>query len=144
MNIPARQLGIFRLGCWTALLAALVHLAAHVFWVNDLSPHAAAGLGLLPPDYVIRVPGLRQPAYRGVVDGLSLSLPMLLATIGAAGFAVARHGDANAGLIRGVAGAYAIGVTAVLVTSIVLFFSVQTFAIALPALCFALAAVPES
>lgn len=143
MTIPSRQLGLFRIGCWTAWLAAIVHVVAHVLASPDLSPHAAAGLSLLPPDYVLRVPGLRQPTHQGVVAGLSLSLPLLLASIGAAGFAVVRHGNASASLIRAVAGAYAIGVAAVLVTSIVLFFSVQTFVIALPALCFALAAVPE-
>src|SRR5690606_35938585 len=30
VTIPSRQLGLFRLGCWTAWLAAIVHAVAHV------------------------------------------------------------------------------------------------------------------
>jgi len=144
MTLPLRQQWLFQLGCWTAFAAAALHVAAHVFSMSDLSPHALAGMSLLAPDYVFSLPGLRQPTYLTVVDGLSLSLPLLLATIGAAGLAVARHGNDDARLMRSVAGVFGIGLAALLVTSVALFFSALTFALALPALCFGLACVPES
>jgi hypothetical protein len=144
VTLPPRQQWFFQLGCWAAFTAAGVHIVAHVFGTPDLSPHATVGMSMLAPDYVFAVPGPQQPTYRSVVDGLSLSLPLLLATIGAAGLAVSRHGNNDARLVRSVAGAFGIGLAALLVTSVVLFFSVLTFALALPALCFGLACVPET
>lgn len=143
MSLPPRQAGLFHLGCWCCFGAAFVHALAHVAGGHELSPHALAGLSLLPPDFVIAVPGSRQPSYRGIVEGLSLSLPVLLATVGGAGLAVARHGRGDAALVRAVAGAFALGTTAVLLLSGIFFFSLVTFVLALPAMCFALAAVRE-
>jgi len=144
VTLPPRQQWFFQLGCWAAFAAAGVHVAAHVFGLSDLSPHASVGMSMLAPDYVFAVPGPRQPTYRSVVDGLSLSLPLLLATIGAAGLAVSRHGNNDVRLMRSVSAVFAIGLAALLVTSVALFFSALTFALALPAMCFGLACVPES
>lgn len=141
--MPARQVWLFQLGCWVAVAAAALHVAVHVMVGGDLSPHAEAGMSMLSPDYVVRVPGLRQPTYRGVVDALSLSHALLLATIGAGGLAVARHGQFNPKLLRAVAGAFAIGTGMALITSAVLSFSLETFVLAIVAICFGLAAVPE-
>lgn len=143
MTIPPRQAWLFRLGCWTTFAVALVHVAAHVVVGPELSPHAAAGMSMLQPEYVFPVGGLRQPTYGSVVDGLSLALPLLMGTMGAAGLSVLRHGRDDAKLVRGIAGAFAVGTTSVLVVSVLLFFSVVTFVLALAAMCFGLAAVPE-
>lgn len=141
--MPARQVWLFQVGCWTAFAAAGLHIVAHVIGGEVASPHAAAGLGMLTPDYVVLVPGLRQPTYLGVVNALSLSQALLLATIGGAGLAVVRHGRGNPKLLRGVAGAFATGIGMALVTSVLLSFSLQTFALAVVAICFGLSAVPE-
>jgi hypothetical protein len=141
--MPARQVWLFQLGCWVAFGVAGLHLVAHVMGGQGAPPHAVAGLRMLPPDYVVSVPGLRQPTYLGVVDALSLTYALLLATVGAAGLAVVRHGKDNSRLLRSVAGVFAIGVSVALVTSIVLSFSLQTFVLAIVAICFGLSAVPE-
>lgn len=143
MTTPPRQIWLFQFGCWSAVGAAVLHLAAYLAIPADLSGHAADALAQMTPPHVFRVPGLRQPVFTGILDGFSLAWPVLLASIGAAGMAVARHGRDNAKLLRGVAGAFALGTGALLVLSVVRFFSLQTFAIAIVALCFALAAVPE-
>ena len=77
---------------------------------------------MMAPDYVILVPGLRQPTYLSIVDALSLSYAILLATIGAGGLAVVRHGRYEPTLLRSVAGALAVGTGLVLVVSVALSF----------------------
>lgn len=141
--MPLRQVWLFRVACWSAVGAAVLHLAAHVLVPADLPAHAAAALAQTPAPHVFRVPGLLQPSFSDFVGGLSLSLSALLASIGGAGLAVAKHGGGDPKLMRGVAGAFALGMGALLVLSIAQFFGLQTFAIAVAALCFALAAVPE-
>jgi hypothetical protein len=141
--MPARQVWLFQLGCWAAFAVAVVHVAVHVATGGDLSPHASAGMSMLPPDYVVPVPGLRQPTYLSVVDALSLSYALLFATVGAAGFAVVRHGQFNSRLLRAVAGVFATGAGMALIVSVALSFSLQTFVLAIVAICFGLAAVPE-
>lgn len=143
MTTPLRQVWLFRVGCWSAVGAAVLHLAAHLLVPPDLPAHAAVALAQTPAPHVFRVPGLLQPSFADVVSGLSLALPLLLASIGGAGLAVVRHGGHEPRLMRGVAGSFALGAGALLVVSIALFFGLQTFAIAIVALCFALAAVPE-
>lgn len=143
MTMSARQVWLFQVGCWVAFAAAGLHLVAHVVGGQEATPHAEAGLRMLSPDYVVLVPGLRQPTYLGVVDALSLNYALLFATIGAGGLAVVRHGQNNPALLRGVAGTFAIGTVMALVTSVVLSFSLQTFVLAIVAICFGLAAVPE-
>jgi hypothetical protein len=143
MTMPARQVGLFQLGCWVAIAVAALHAAVHVAVGTDLSPHAQAGMSMLSPAYVIQVPGLRQPTYLGVVSALSLSYALLFATIGAAGLAVVRHGQHQPKLLRAVAGAFATGTALALVVSVVLSFSLQTFVLAVVPMCFGLAAVPE-
>jgi hypothetical protein len=141
--MPARQVGLFQLGCWVALAFAAFHAGVHVMGQTELSPHAQAGMSMLSPAYVIQVPGLRQPTYLGVVNALSLTYALLFATIGAAGLAVIRHGQYQPRLLRAVAGAFATGTGLALVVSVVLSFSLQTFVLAVIPVCFGLAAVPE-
>ena len=143
MTMPARQVWLFQLGCWVAFVVAGLQVLAHVVGGQEASPHAEAGLRMLSPDYVVLVPGLRQPTFLGIVDALSLNYALLLATIGAAGLAVVRHGQGNSKLLRSVAGAFAIGTGMALVTSVALSFSLQTFVLAIVAICFGLSAVPE-
>lgn len=143
MNTPPRQMWVFRLGCWAAFVASAVHVSAHVFGAGGISPHAATALAAAPAPYVFSVPGLLRPSFLAMVDGFSLAWPVLLAAMGAAGLAVARHGDGNASLLRSVAGSFALGTGALLVLSVMQFFGLQSFAIAVVAICFGLACVPE-
>lgn len=141
--MPLRQVWLFQLGCWAAFGAAALHLVAHVAITGGLSPHAAEGLSASPATHLIAIPGIRQPTLQGMVDGFSLGLSLLLATIGAAGLVVARYGHDDARLFRGVARAFTLGTAALLMVSIARFFSLDTFALAVVVTCFGLACVPE-
>lgn len=125
------------------MAAAIVHVIEHVSGIRALPPDAAALVGGWAGTYVIPIPGLHQPTLAGVLRGFSLSLSMLLATIGAAGLVVLKYGGEEPRLIRGVSRAFAIGTGALLVISIDGFFSLQTFFLAVTALAFALSAVSQ-
>ncbi len=137
---PPRQVWLFQLGCWLAFATAVVHLAGHLF-VAPVEP--AVGQASRPA-YLLLVPGQDVPSPRDVADGLSLALSVLVGTLGAAGLVVHRYGSERPPLLRGVARAYAFGTAVLLVLSIANFFSVQSFFIAMTALCFALASVTEA
>lgn len=140
MTTPPRQVWFFQFGCWSAIAAAMLHLAAYFAVPADLSTLDAAAVAA---PHVFVVPGMFQPSLLSVTSGLSLSLALLLASIGGAGLAVVRHGGDHAKLLRGVSGAFALGTGALLVVSVAQFFGVLTFVIAVVALCFGLASVPE-
>ncbi|HVZ21294.1 MAG TPA: hypothetical protein VG871_09550, partial [Vicinamibacterales bacterium] len=83
--MPPRQVWLFQLGCWVAFATAIVHLAEHVSGLNALPPAMVAHADGVRATYVILIPGLHQPTFLGVLNGFSLSLSLLVATIGAAG-----------------------------------------------------------
>lgn len=139
MSTPPRQVWLFQFGCWSALATAVLHVVAHI-----LVPAAAGAVAPgAPAPHIVRVPGVLRPDVLSVLNGFSLGVAMLLASIGAAGLAVARHAGDYAVLLRRVAGAFAIGTGGLFVLSVMQFFSLQSFALSIVALCFALAAVPE-
>jgi len=139
---PPRQVWLFQLGCWMAFATAVLHLLGHLLIA---SPHTAVAAALQHlPGYLFLVPGQDVPSAQDVTGGLSLSLSLLLATIAGAGLAVGKRGHDDALLLRGVARAYALGFVVLLIVSILMFFSVQSFFIATTALCFGLAAVSET
>ena len=82
--MPPRQVWLFQLGCWVAFATAIVHLAEHVSGLNALPPETVAHVNSAHATYVIVIPGLHQPTFLGVLNGFSLSLSLLVATIGAA------------------------------------------------------------
>jgi hypothetical protein len=138
--MPERQLWIFRLGCWTAFAVAALHLVLHV-WAAPL-PADVQRLDAVPPPAVIAVPGLLQPRTSGVLAGFSLAVGLFAATMGAAGLVLVKR-TTDVVVLRGVARAFALGATGLLLLAILDFFSVLTFAIAAMALCFAMATVSE-
>jgi hypothetical protein len=135
-----RQTWLFQLGCWMAIATALLRVAAHVAGpeLNALSREIA---GAFAPTHVWTVPGLRQPTFLGVLDAFSLSVAMSLATIGAAGLVVLRYGAGAPLVARGVARVFAIGTAMLLAISIADAFSLETFFLAVVAMCFGLASV---
>lgn len=135
-----RQVWLFQLGCWVALAAAVARVIAHVA-SPSVGADAVAGLA---PTHVLVVPGLRQPTFLSVIDGFSLSVAMLTATLGASGLVVLRYAADLPLALRGVARVYAIGTAMLLVVSIADLFSVDSFLIATMVMCFGLASVaPE-
>ncbi|MEO7192808.1 MAG: hypothetical protein ABI051_17315 [Vicinamibacterales bacterium] len=141
--MPPRQEWLFRLGCWVAFAVAGVHLAAHVF-ASGISPELVDSLNRAPPPFVFVVPGLWRPTTTSVISGMSLSMALLVTTLGAVGLILLKRGGGDDPLLlRGVARAFAVAGVGLLIVSIADFFSLQTFAIAVMAMCFALAAVPQ-
>jgi hypothetical protein len=126
-----------------AFAVAILHLVIHLATGGPLAGDAAAHINASRPPFLVLIPGLWQPHFSGVFSGFSLSLSMLITTMGAAGLAVVRYGGDNEPLLRGVARAFAIGSAGLLVLSIASFFSLQTFVIAVMAMCFGLASVPQ-
>jgi hypothetical protein len=142
--VSPKQVWLFRLGCWVSMATAALHVAAYATTPRVTDPHAVVGLGMMPPGHVFLVPGLRQPSFMSVLDGLSLSLAIGVGTIGLAGFAVVKYGTESPRLMRGVSGAFGLGSALLLIVSIADFFSLQSFLIALMAMCFGMSAVnPE-
>jgi hypothetical protein len=125
------------------MVVAGLHAVVHLATGGDLTPHAQAGMAMLEPRFVLPLPGLRQATYAGAIEALSITVALLYATIGLAGLALVRRRDFTPRLIRGVAGAYALGTGLALVASVALAFGLQTFVLALVPICFGLAAVPE-
>ncbi|MEO8481463.1 MAG: hypothetical protein ABI634_04585 [Acidobacteriota bacterium] len=141
--MPPRQVWLFQLGCWVAFATAIAHLVEHISGLNALAPETVANINTLRATYVILIPGLHQPTFLGVLNGFSLSLSLLVATMGAVGLVVLKYGEDQPLLLRGVARALAIGTGMLLALSIEGFFSLQTFFMATMALCFALSAVSQ-
>jgi hypothetical protein len=137
---PPRQVWLFQLGCWAAFATAVLHLVGHLMFPNQAGVSGIAGR---PPGLFL-VPGQDIPTPQNVANGFSLSWALLLATLASAGLAVAKRGYEDTLLLRGVARAYAFGGAVLLVISVQNFFSLQSFLIAIVALCFALAMVPET
>ena len=143
-TIPARQVWLFQFGCWVAFAVAALHVAIFLTGRVDLPPHAQLGLALMPVrPYAIAVPGTAPPAFMGIVSALSLTFALTFVTIGAAGLAIVRRYDFTPRLLRAVAGAFALGTGLMLIVSITLAFSLQTFVLALVPICFGLTCVPE-
>jgi hypothetical protein len=141
--MPPRQVWLFQLGCWVAFATAVVHLVEHVSGLNAIPPDTVAHVNAMRATYVILIPGLHQPTFLGVLNGFSLSLSLLLGTIAAAGLVVVKYGADQPLLLRGVSRAFAVGTGMLLFLSIEGFFSLETFFMAVAALCFALSAVSQ-
>jgi len=135
---PPRQVWLFQLGCWMAWVTAAIHLAGHVFVAGTQPPVSGS------PAYLFLIPNQPVPDAAAVADGLSLALPLLLVTLGAAGLVVHRRGADDPALLRGVARAYALGTGILLAVSVLSFFSLLSFLLVVTALCFALAGVTET
>jgi hypothetical protein len=132
---------MFWFASWASLGLAVLLLAGHLL-APGLTPEAATRLAQDPPPFIWLVPGLLHPDAAGALTGLSLSVSLLMATIGAAGLVVVKRAEDEV-LIRGVARAFALGTSGLLALSIADSFGVQTFVISIVALCFAMAAVPQ-
>jgi hypothetical protein len=119
-------------------------MVAHITGALLVGAGYDPALEVLLPTHVWLVPGLWQPTFAGVLDGFSLTVAMLTATLGAAGLVVMHFGHAEPELTRRLARVFAIGMAMCLIVSVATMFSVETFFVATAAMCFGLASVrPE-
>ena len=137
-----RQVLLFRIGCWAAILTAAVHMAGHLAGPQAPANETEQQLLDVAGSYQFALPGGGRRALLDFLNGFSLSFIVLLATLGGIGLMVAKRGRGDV-LLTGVARLLAAGSVGLLVISFTHWFIVPTIFIAFFTLCFVLAAVPK-
>jgi hypothetical protein len=136
-----RQLVIFRIGCWAAILTAVLHTAAHIHGL--LAPQSEDHRILLDTAEALQFE-LAGGGSRSLLEftrGYSLSFALFLAVMGGTGLIVAKRGRSDEVLMSAVSRVFAAGSAALLVVSLTHWFILPTIAIAFFTLCFALTSV---
>ena len=136
-----RQLLLFRIGCWAALVTAAVHLYGHIAGPQPAANEIEEQIIQTASSYQFELPGGGRRALMDFLNGFSLSFPVFLATIAGAGLMVAKRGDVL--LVQAVARVFAAGSVALLVVSLTHWFIIPTIFITFFAICFVLASVPQ-
>jgi hypothetical protein len=131
-----RQIWLFKVGCWTALVSAVLHLVGALVGFGRLNEAA-----LTAPEYHFSFPGGVDRSLLDLTVGFSLASVVLLAGIGAIGLAVVKRGYEDEPLMLGVARAAAVTGTALVGIAIAYFFVVPAMFVALMTVCFTLASV---
>jgi len=136
-----RQLLLFRIGCWAAILTAVVHLFGHIAAPQTSTNEIEEQILQSAASYQFELPGGGRRALMDLMNGFSLSFPVFLATLAATGLMIAKRGDTM--LIQAGARVFAAGSVAILVISLTHWFIIPTIFIAFFTLCFVLASVPQ-
>ena len=139
--MPARQLWLFKFGCWASLVSAAVHLAGHVIGLQAPANAIERQLVQLASEYHMAMPGGSERSLMDFLNGFSLMFALMLATLGSVGLIVEKRGHGDPMLMLGVARAFTVATTAVLVVSVTHFFIVPTLFIAVLVVCFFCASV---
>jgi hypothetical protein len=139
--VAVRQALLFRIGCWVAVCAAILHLAGHV--VGPPAPANAQERQLreLTDTYQFEVPFGGQRSMRDLYNGFSLSFAVLLAVQGTLGLVVVKRARQDRVLMIAVARAMAVGSVALLGISLVLWHLVASMVILTMTTAFAFASV---
>ena len=137
-----RQVLLFRIGCWAAILTAAVHMAGHLAGPQAPANETEQQLLDVAGSYQFALPGGGRRALLDFLNGFSLSYVVFLVTIGGVGLMVAKRGRGDV-LLTGVARLLAASSLGLLVISFTHWFIVPTILITFFTLCFVLAAVPK-
>jgi hypothetical protein len=140
-QMSPRQLFIFRVGCWSALATAAVHMIGEVQGLGSPANDVERQLMNLSTSYHFALPGGASRSLMDLFNGFSLMFALLLATIGAIGLMVHKRARQDTLLMLGVARTLAVSCGVMLVVSMTNFFIIPTMFIALITTCFALASV---
>lgn len=139
--MPGRQLALFRIGCWTAIITAVVHLAGQIAGPAAPANDTEAQLMSLAATYRVSMPGGAERSLMDFLTGFSLAFALLLAVIGATGLVVAKRGQQDPVLMSAVARVFAASGVALLVISMYYWFLIPSLCIATMAFAFLLASV---
>jgi hypothetical protein len=139
--VQKRQLLLFKIGCWAALVTAAVHLFGHVAGPQPAANEIEEEIIQKASSYQFELPGGGRRALMDLMNGFSLSFPVFLATLAGAGLMIAKRGDVL--LVQAAARVFAAGSIALLVISFTHWFIIPTIFIAFFTLCFVLASVPR-
>lgn len=138
-----RQIVLFRIGCWAAIVTAAVHMFGHVSGPGPAANDTEQQLLDMAGSYQFALPGGGRRALLEMMDGFSLAFATLMVTLGGVGLIVEKRGRGDDLLMRAVARLLAAGTIGVLVISFTHWFIVPTMFLAFVTLCFVLASVPR-
>jgi hypothetical protein len=136
-----RQLLLFKIGCWAALVTAAVHLFGHIAGPTAAANEIEEEILQKAASYQFELPGGGRRALMDFLNGFSLAFPVFLATLAGAGLMIAKRGDPM--LVQAAARVFAAGSVALLVISLTHWFIIPTIFITFFTLCFVLASVPR-
>jgi hypothetical protein len=139
--VPRRQLIVFTIGCWVAILTAAVHVYGHVSGPTPPANETERQLMNLANNYQMSVPGGAGRSLMDFMNGFSLSFAVFLALIGTLGLMIRKRGHDDGPFMRAVSRALAGGGLVLVVISMTHWFVVPSLFLALMTVCFMLAAV---
>jgi hypothetical protein len=139
--MPFRQVTMFRIGCWMAIVTAAVHLAGHLLGAAEPANDTEDTLITLATTYQFTFPDGAERTLMDLMDGMSLAFVLLMTVLGVAGLQVAKHGQEHGALMASAARVMAAGSVLLLVISLVYWFLMPSLLIAMMTFAFAFAAV---
>ncbi len=139
--MPHRQLTIFTIGCWVAIITAAVHLVGQVSGPTPPANDTERQLLELATNYRMAMPGGDERSLMDFLNGFSLSFSVSLALIGGLGLVVRKRGRDDGPLMLAVARAIAGAGVVLVVISLTYWFIIPSLMLALMTFCFLFAAV---
>jgi hypothetical protein len=139
--MPRRQLTIFTIGYWVAILTALFHMVGHVSGPAPAANDTERQLLDLATDYRMLMPGGSERSLMDVLSGFSLSFAVLVGLIGGLGLIVQKRGRNDGPLMLAVSRAIAAAGVVLVVISLTHWFIIPSLMLALMTFCFLFAAV---
>lgn len=139
--MPHRQLTIFIIGCWVAIITGAVHLVGHVSGPTPPANDTEQQLMELATTYRMPMPGGAERSLMDFMSGFSLSFTVFLVLIGVVGLLVQKRGHDDLLLMLAVARALAAAAVVLVVISLTHWFIVPSLMLAMMAFCFLFAAV---
>ncbi|HUF47466.1 MAG TPA: hypothetical protein VMM93_06575 [Vicinamibacterales bacterium] len=139
--MPHRQLTIFTIGCWVALITAAVHMIGHLSGPAAPTNDTERQLLDLATNYRFPMPGGSPRSLMDFMNGFSLSFSVFMALTGAVGLIVRKRGKDDGVLMRAVARAIGGAGLVLTVIAVTQWFIVPSLFLALLTVCFLFAAV---
>jgi hypothetical protein len=139
--MPFRQLTLFRIGCWVAVVAAVAHLVGPLADGPASAGDDQRRLVDLAEATPFAMPLGGERTFVDLFEGAGLAVALLLAVLGIVGLVVEKRGRHDGALMIAVARAMALGSAALLVISLVYWFLIPSLLIATMTCAFAFASV---
>jgi len=130
----------FNIGCWAAIVTALIHLAGYLSGGPQAQNDTERTLFGLLSTYKLPLPGAAR-TFGELMDGFSLSFSLLLALTGASGLSVVRRAGTDPLLVPALARMNAAATLVLLVISLTYWSLIPTVCVAIITLAFTVSAV---
>jgi hypothetical protein len=139
--MPQRQLTLFTIGCWVAIITAAVHLSGQIFGPQPPADDTERQLIDLATNYRTIMPGGDARSLMDFLNGFSLSFSVFLALVGGLGLIISKRGRDDGRLMLAVSRAIAGAGVVLVVISLTHWFIIPSMMLALMTFCFLFAAV---